>query len=273
MSNLKGNLESISLMDVAQLLHVNRKTGILKVQGPKASGVLYILNGDVIHGESGPFKGESAAFEILDWHSGTFDFQATSAVQAPHSIRRSLTDLLMEAARTSDSRKRLHGLFPNLSAIPWPTLPQRDLTAGLKLFEEERKILPYFDGYRDFREVMDASGQNDVAVLQAAAILKEAGRLEVLSPEIPVNVVPLKTGFFRKGDHLEVSKAHEAHWTKLGPYAAGVLNVRVVWPKGPAVETVKFSPDLPERTIAIPKEFMEAWELAEGSSVHVRPAP
>jgi hypothetical protein len=272
MSNLKGNLESISLMDVAQLLHVNRKSGTLKVQGPKGNGVLFIHNGEVIHAEAGQYKGESAAFEILDWHSGTFDFQAVT-VQAPHSIRRSLTDLLMEAARTSDSRKRLHGMFPKLSAIPWPTLPPGELTAGLKLFEEERRILPFFDGYRDFREVMEASGQNDVAVLQAAAILKEANRLNVLEPEIAVTVVPLKTGLFKKGDHLEVAKSLEARWTQLGPYALGVRNLRVVWPKGPAVESVKFVAELPDRVVAIPKEFMDAWELAEGSPVHVRPAP
>ncbi len=272
MSNLKGNLESISLMDVAQLLHVNRKSGTLKVQGPKGNGVLYIHNGDVIHAESGTYKGESAAFEILDWHQGTFDFQAVT-VQSPHSIRRSLTDLLMEAARTSDSRKRLHGLFPRMTAIPWPTLPPAQLTSGLKLFEEERKIIPFFDGYRDFKEVMEASGQNDVAVLQAAAILKEAGRLDILEPEVPMTVVPLKTGLFRKGDHLEVAKALEARWTALGPYAAGVRNLRVIWPKGPAIEVVKFVSDLNDRTIAIPKEFMDAWEVAEGSTVHVRPAP
>jgi hypothetical protein len=272
MSNLKGNLESISLMDVAQLLHVNRKTGQLQIQSGRHSGILYLMNGDVIHAESGQYKGESAAFEILDLTTGTFDFHAGS-VQCPHSIRRSLTDLLMEAARIGDSRRRLHTIFPHIDAVPWPTEPADKLTAGLKIFEEERRIIPFFDGYRDFREIMDASGQHDVAVLQAAAILKEAGRLQVMEPDVQVTIVPLKTGLFKKGDHLEVAKSLEARWSGMGPYALGIRNLRVIWPKGPAIEPVKFSSDLPDRVVAIPKEFMEAWELAEGTPVKVRPAP
>ena len=42
MTNLRGNLESISLTDVAQLLHVNRKTGLLQVSSGKVSGVEYV---------------------------------------------------------------------------------------------------------------------------------------------------------------------------------------------------------------------------------------
>jgi len=48
MSTLRGNLQSISLMDVVQLLNVNRKTGKLMVNQGKMSGVLYVQNGDVV---------------------------------------------------------------------------------------------------------------------------------------------------------------------------------------------------------------------------------
>jgi pyruvate/2-oxoglutarate/acetoin dehydrogenase E1 component len=52
MSTLRGNLRSISLMDVVQLLNVNRKTGKLIVTQEKTSGILYVLNGDVVHAET-----------------------------------------------------------------------------------------------------------------------------------------------------------------------------------------------------------------------------
>ena len=67
MSNLRGALESISLTDVAQLLHVNRKTGMLQVSSGKISGVLYFSSGEVIHAETLSARGEVAAFEILEW--------------------------------------------------------------------------------------------------------------------------------------------------------------------------------------------------------------
>jgi hypothetical protein len=272
MSNLRGTLESISLTDVAQLLHVNRKTGMLQVSSGKVSGVLYFSRGEVIHAETQAARGEAAAFEVLEWTSGHFEF-LTTLVQTPATIRRTVPDLLMDSARLHDSRKRLNSIFPRLTAVPWPTLPAPQLLEGIKLFAEERKILPFFDGYRDFQDVMAASGQHDVAVLQAAAILKDAGRLEILEPDAHLTVTPLKSGLFKKGDRLELPKALEGWWAALGPYRQGIHNLRVIWPKGPAVERVGFVAGLADKQLAVPRELMQAWELAEGSHVKVRPAP
>ncbi len=272
MSNLKGSLDSISLVDVAQLLHVNRKTGLLKVSSGPKNGVLYFMNGEVVNAEVQGLKGEMAAYEILEFHTGNFDFLPTT-VQTPQIIRRSVQDLLMDSARVSDSRKRLHGLFPSFSAVPWPTLSGDELTQGLKMFAEEKKLLPFFDGYRDFTEIMESTGQNDVAVLQTAAALKEAGRLEVFEPEVTLRVGLLKSGFFKKANALEVAKSHEDHWKALMPYALGVGNLRVIWPKGPAVYTVKFTAEADPGAILMPKEIMDGWELSEGMTVKVRPAP
>lgn len=272
MSNLRGTLESISLTDVVQLLHVNRKTGMLQVGSGKTSGVLYFSSGEIIHAESLSTRGELAAFEILEWTTGRFEF-LTTQVQTPATIRRTVPDLLMDSARLQDSRKRLNTIFPSLTLVPWPTLPTPQLLEGIKLFAEERRILPFFDGFRDFQDVMAASGQHDVAVLQAAAILKDAGRLQVLEPDEDVTIVLLKTGLFKKADHLELPKAMEARWGQLGPYRQNIRNLRVIWPKGPAVERVEFVPGLVDKQVAIPRELMQAWGLTEGTHVKVRPAP
>ena len=65
----------------------------------------------------------------------------------------------------------------------------------------------------------------------------------------------------------------EGWWTGLAPYRHGVLNLRVIWPKGPAVERVEFVPGLADQHLDIPRELMQAWGLAEGTHVKVRPAP
>lgn len=271
MSNLKGNLESISLIDVSQLLNVNRKTGMLKIVSGKGQGVLYFVNGEVIHADTGAEKGEMAAYQILEWTSGTFDFVA-SPVSAPTTIRRSVQDLVMDSARVSDSRKRLQSIFPDLGAVPWPKATGDKLLEGLKLYGEDKKIVPWMDGYRSFQEIMEATGQNDVAVLQTASAIKDAGRLDALQPELTLRVTTLKGGLFKKTDRLEVASRHEHHWRAMGPYEHGVERLRLMWPKGPAVEAVQFSA-MDEATIAIPKDLQAAWDLAEGSVVKVRPAP
>lgn len=273
MSNLRGNLSSISLTDVAQLLHVNKKTGLLKVTSGKMAGTLYVVNGEVIHAETPQGKGEMAAFEILEWDKGEFEFIAMK-VQAPSSIRRSVPDLLMESARTSDSRKRLRSLFPSLKSVPWPTIQGDALLQGIKIYAEDRKIIPFFDGFRDFHDVMATTEQNEVQVLQAASILYDAGRLKLFEPEVQVNVGTLKTGFFKKGDHLEAPQSLEAHWRQLEPYSqAPITHMRVMWPNGPAVEPIQFVSGMNDFTVAISKDLLGAWGLNEGDVVQVRPAP
>lgn len=273
MANLKGNIQSISLTDVVQLLHVNKKTGELRVSSGRERGVLFVLDGEVIHAEMGLLLGEGAAFEALEWDRGDFEFVPTK-VKPGGSIRRSVPDLLMESARNSDSRKRLRSLFPSLEAVPWTTVPEPALTAGLKVFPEDRKVIPFFDGFRDFIQVMQTTEQSEVTVLQAALMLREAGRLEVLEPAVSVRVVPLKTGLFRKGDHVELAKSLEERWKRMGPYSPiRLANLRITLPSGPAVEAVQFVSGLDEGSIAIPKEFMQVWGLSEFQSVSVRPAP
>ena len=134
----------------------------------------------MIHAETLSARGETAAFEILEWVAGHFEFLATQ-IQVPASIRRTVHDMLMDSARLQDSRRRLDGIFPRLTAVPWPTMRPPQLLEGIKVFAEDRRIMPFFDGYRDFQEIMAATGQNDVAVLQAACLLKDAGRLEYSS--------------------------------------------------------------------------------------------
>jgi hypothetical protein len=271
MSTLRGNLESISLMDVVQLLNVNRKTGKLLVNQGKMSGVLYVLNGDVVHAETPQVLGESGAFEILEWDKGEFEF-ITTKFKAPTTIRRSVPDLLMEAARTADSRKHLRSIFPSLQVVPWPHLQEPQLSQGLRIFQEDKRALPFLDGYRTFLEIMTVSEQSEVSVLQICAQLKEAGRLSILEPNVSVSVTPLKVGLFRKGDHVELSKTYESRWQAMGPYGVP-QSVRILWPEGPAVEPVRFIKGMDDQTIGIPKELMQSWGLPEGMYITVRPAP
>ena len=80
-----------------------------------------------------------------------------------------------------------------------------------------------------------------------------------------------KSGLFKKGDHVELSRTVEGWWTALGPYRDGIKNVRVAWPGGPAIGRVEFVSGLTDKQLAVPREFMQVWGLAEGTHVKVRP--
>lgn len=273
MSNLRGLLESISITDVVQMLHLNRKTGQLLLQNGRFRGVLYVSGGAVVHAEAGRATGEAAAFELLAWERGEFEFQA-GPVKPVGSIRRSVPDLLMESARTLDTRRRLRAFFPSMDAVPWTFLPEPALTAGLKLSPDAVKTIPHFDGYQDFHQIMASTQLNEVAVLEAAYALLEAERLQVFEPSVPLTVGVLKTGLFKKGDHVELSAIHESRWRGLQPYSHGfIAQVRIQWHGGVAHEPVRFVRDLADGVMAVPEPLLQSWGISPSDSVVVRPAP
>ena len=272
MATLRGNLQSISLVDVLQLLHANRKTGELLVSRGRVNGVLYVLNGGVVHAETAKAQGESAAFDILEWDQGGFEFISTP-VRVQATIRRSIPDLLMEAARTTDSRKHLSGIFPDLGLVPWPPLREPELTAGLKIFDEDRPVLGFLDGYRTFAEIMTDSRLSDVSVLQVCSTLQTASRLKLLDPTVTLAAATAKSGFFQKTEQVRLGKGVEARWMAQGPYGERPIEcVRVVGPKTSAVAQVQFVKGMDEQTIGIPRELMQLWELPEATMVSIRPA-
>ena len=272
MSTLRGKLQSISLVDVLQLLHANRKTGELLITRAKQNGVLYIQNGEVVHAETAKAQGESAAFDILEWDQGNFEF-VTTPVKVPSSIRRSVPDLLMEAARTTDSRKHLAGIFPDLNLVPWPTAREPHLTKDLRLFDEDRRVLDFLDGYRTFQEIITESALGDVTVLQVCAVLQAANRLALLKPTVSAAAVCAKTGIFGSAERVKVAKIHEAHWLAMGPYGSRPIErVRIVWPRNSVLAEIQFVKGMNEQSIGISRELMQSWELPEGIFVGIRPA-
>ena len=271
MSTLRGQLQSIALVDVLQLLHANRKTGELLLRG-RSSGVLYLVGGAVVHAETARAQGESAAFDILEWDQGSFEF-ITTPVQVAATITRSVPDLLMEAARTTDSRKHLSGIFPDLELVPWPTLREPQLTSGLKIFAEDRPVLRFLDGYRTFREVMADARASDVSVLQVCATLQASGRLNLLAPALPAAAVTAKPGFFQRAGQVRLARSYEASWAAQGPYGEKPMEcVRISGPRGSTVALVQFVKGMAEQTIGIPRELMQLWELPEATMLTIRPA-
>jgi len=273
MSNLRGLLESISITDVVQMLHLNKKTGQLLMQNGRFRGVIYVSGGAVVHAETGRTTGESAAFELLAWERGEFEFQA-SPVKPVGSIRRSVPDLLMESARTLDTRRRLGAYFPSLDAVPWTYLPEPALTAGLRLSADALKAIPHFDGYQDFHQIMASTQLNETAVMEAAFALLEAERLQVFEPAVHLAVETMKTGLFKKGDHVELSVIHESRWRGLQPYSHGfITQVRIQWHGGVAHEAARFVPGLADSLMAAPATLLQSWGIGPSESVVVRPAP
>jgi hypothetical protein len=258
---------------------------------------MYLQNGEVIHAVSSRTQGGPAAFDLLEWKHGQYEFVSTAS-QGYSTIKQPLADLLMEAAKTADTRRHLSDTFPDLNQAPWPALKEPQLSAGLGIPAEDRGCLALLDGYLTFLEIIAESGQSQASVLGACAILHAAKRLTLLKPTITVAVTPAKPGLAQKSDLVRLAKPHEERWLAMGPYQAKPISavkiaggqftlplagggygtvpierVRIVWANGSAVAPVLFGKTVTEEAVGIPPKLMQAWGLPEGTAVDLRPAP
>lgn len=100
-TGFKGAVAGLSLTDVIQLKGHNRYTGAITVEYGDSVGVIYFVDGEIIHAEQGSDSGEQAIYKIIKWPGGTFNIhpEMTSNLCTIHYR----TDfLLLEALRRMD---------------------------------------------------------------------------------------------------------------------------------------------------------------------------
>lgn len=123
-TGFKGALAGLSLTDVIQLKGHNKYTGAITVEYGASQGVIYFVDGEIIHAELGGESGEQAIYQIIKWPGGTFNIhpEMTSNVCTIHYR----TDfLLLEALRRLDEENA--GSAVNISTGPAVT-PRRTMS-------------------------------------------------------------------------------------------------------------------------------------------------
>lgn len=120
-SGFQGAVAGLSLTDVIQLKGHNKYTGAITVEYGDSRGVIYFVDGEIIHAEQGGEIGEQAIYQIIKWPGGKFNIhpEMTSNVCTIHYR----TDfLLLEALRRMDEENAGTGGNPS---APGPSVTPR----------------------------------------------------------------------------------------------------------------------------------------------------
>jgi hypothetical protein len=113
----QGSLKELPLPDIIQLVSVSGKTGVFTLKNSSSSGEIYLRDGQIVHSTAGGLVGEEAVYELAIWPEGDFVFHPGK--EAPTvSVRRSNTNLLMEAARRIDEWQVLSKKIPSTRMVP-----------------------------------------------------------------------------------------------------------------------------------------------------------
>lgn len=158
--SLKGSLESINLADIMQLVSNSRQSGrfeLTKEDGKK--GYIIIKKGEIIHAEVDNFIGEDAVFTLISWGKGEFAF-VPGEFEAEATISRSVTSLLMEAARRIDEWKLLRKKIGSIDAVPEFNEIDRKERRKISLSTLEWLVISKIDGKQSIVEISNSAGIN-----------------------------------------------------------------------------------------------------------------
>ncbi|HEX2865078.1 MAG TPA: DUF4388 domain-containing protein [Deinococcales bacterium] len=102
-TNLTGPLEEATVVNLLQMLSLNRTTGCLDVHGPSgALGVIYLVAGRVTHAQAGALRGVEAVARMLAWQRGSFSL-LSGVTTAETTIDVPVERLLLDASYAADT--------------------------------------------------------------------------------------------------------------------------------------------------------------------------
>ncbi len=172
---IEGRLSHISLVDLLQMLHLNRKEGILKVSSREATGIISIKNGEIYNAKIGEIEKEKALFRLLAWKDGIFEF-IPRPVEIPKKIQGVTGNLLMEGIRQYDELEKIRDQLPDPDSLLKKMIDVETLPKGLK--PSIREVLNLVEYFPKVSDLVDRCTVPDYDVYQALLSILQKGILK-----------------------------------------------------------------------------------------------
>jgi hypothetical protein len=190
--SFQGSLNELPLADIVQLVAVSGKTGMFSMTRASEKGYVYLSNGQITHAKVGEVEGDDAIYALALWSHGTFQFSPGVESDA-HTITRSNTNLLLEAARRSDEWKILSRKIPATDSVP--VLISRDGATGpVTLTPLEWKVVTKTDGQRSIEDIARVLRLSSFDVAKTLYGLVTAELVEISKARAPAPAAPAPVG-------------------------------------------------------------------------------
>ncbi len=169
--DLRGNLQQIGILDLLQLLSMNRRSGSLSITTQAGAGEVRVADGEIVDAVYRRLEGEKALYRLLGETDGVFSFASGAA----HSLRRIVLptrSLLLEGMRHIDETKRCREALNFESEAFLAIVPPETGTR-----EAEQRVLEVLLAPRTLSELLDEVPLADLDVLEALTELLDAGKI------------------------------------------------------------------------------------------------
>ena len=180
--SVSGSLEQISMADLLQVFSMNRRTGVLQLQGGGTSAEVFVNEGRIEEATCGPTRGEKALYRIIGMSEGRFSFVPDR--QSPVRSLDTTTDaLLIEGMRQADELERMRGELPAPASRIEQAIGPDEVPPGLHPVNAEIMTLLAGGGAMRVGEVVDRTKATDLDVYLALRSLLTAGFVRTVASD------------------------------------------------------------------------------------------
>ena len=184
---IEGNLAQIPLVDLLQILAVNRKSGRLALEREGERAEIVLDAGRVVDARTRHAEGEKALFRLLALREGQFAFVPGPAPAEPR-IDRKVEELVLEGLRQADEVAALLPSLPQPGDLVELAVDPSEIPPGLHPVTAE--VVALLRAPAALQDVVDRCGATDLEVVRAVAALLEKGYARVGAPAPGVQQPP-----------------------------------------------------------------------------------
>jgi len=188
---LVGDIKSFKLNSLLQLITMEGKSGVLKIDDGTRQAKCYFQTGRLYHCALAKLTGKEAFFELLTWEEGQFSFDERGRIDL-RTVFEPIDSLLIQGSRLIEEWQviKTQGPFPDDVFEITDNLGDKVVDFTMK--PEHWKVLRLVDGKLNCRQVADKSGLGYLAAYRIIFALKSTGIVRSLQYKlIDLTTVPV----------------------------------------------------------------------------------
>jgi CheY-like chemotaxis protein len=174
-SEISGNLAQVFLPDLWQMLSLNRKSGVIQVEGEGISGSIYIEKGEIVSAVTQNIAGEKALYRLIPLRGGKFRF-VPGTVGVRRTIQGASQHVVLEGMRHFDELEKLGSRRP---APNESVAVVRDARAIGGAGGAVREILLLAEFCNRVEDIVNNCSFPDLEVYEALVKLRDRGILRI----------------------------------------------------------------------------------------------
>ena len=183
---LSGHTSHLAMADLLQLLSLNGKTGVLRIDNGR-TGKIYFRGGKIINAKLERVSGLKALYRLLAWNEAHFELEPLLEDEegVEEAINEATQSVLMEGFTQFDEASRLKDKLPGDKEL----LRAASKAGKAKdLGDAEKQVLKALGKGSTLVSLLDRVPLTDLQILEAVIALRSRGLIEAREPVGAVTV-------------------------------------------------------------------------------------